>query len=131
MLKFLPLQHKARKALLHPHLLEQKVPEPALLAADRNEIDALCRRFDEELGPATRSLIFSGLINESAYTANMFSKGKSPLTRFFYRWTFPLVKPVIKKANGVNPENLKKAPAGAFPVSAPSTWGSRDRLIGL
>ncbi len=94
--------------------VEQQVPDRALYPADettRLDIQAYSAKLDEELGPATRSLIFSGLIKETAYTANMFSSGKSPMTRLFYRWTFPLVKPIIAKANGVNPENLRHARA--------------------
>lgn len=92
--------------------INQEVPSPPLLPEEpalRQEVLSYCKTLDESLGPATRSLIFSGLVDAPGYTADMFSRGKPGLTRFIYRRMIPLVLPIIRKANGVNAENLLKA----------------------
>jgi len=92
--------------------IEQHQPEPALFPSDetqKEEVLTWCGRLDAELGPAVRSLVFASMINHTGYLISVFGKQKSALKLFFYRLLFPLLKPVIAKANGVNPENLKRA----------------------
>ncbi|MBL6692221.1 MAG: glutathione S-transferase family protein [Pseudomonadales bacterium] len=92
--------------------IEQHQPEPALFPANDSERQAAltwCQRLDTELGPAVRSLVFASMINHTSYLVSVFGKQKSAIKLFFYRLMFPLLKPVIAKANGVNPENLKRA----------------------
>ena len=92
--------------------IENKIPDNPLMPSDekaRDQVSQWCERLDRELGPAVRSLVFASMINHSGYIVSVFGKKKSAVKLFFYRLTFPLLKPVIAKANGVNPENLKKA----------------------
>ncbi len=92
--------------------IDNKVPDNPLFPSDeeaRNQVTRWCERLDRELGPAVRSLVFASMIDHPGYIVSVFGKNKSTMKLFFYRLTFPMLKPVIAKANGVNPENLKKA----------------------
>ena len=92
--------------------LEQAHPDPALYpsdAAQRNAALALQRRFDDVVGPAVRTVLFSALVREGSYLTRMFAGSKGILKRGAYRATFPLVRPLIAKGNGVaDPENVKR-----------------------
>ncbi len=71
---------------------------------------ALQEKFDRELGPAVRTVVFAQLINHVGYLARMFARHKSALALFTYLATLPLVKPLIAKGNGADdPENVKRA----------------------
>lgn len=67
------------------------------------------RHFDEAVGPAVRTAIFSMLIDELDYLCAIFTRGRPALKRAIYRATAPLMKPLIAKANGVDPENVRRA----------------------
>ena len=91
---------------------ESKVPAKPLFPADpvqRQQVVDWCQRLDMELGPAVRTIAWAGMIDHNKYATSVFGKGKPALTMFFYRLAFPLVKPLIAKANGVNPENIAKS----------------------
>jgi len=91
--------------------LEQDYPQPPLYPADPDQRRAaltLQTQFDEGLGPAVRTLVFSVLVNEGGYLCRMFAGGKNLPTRLGYRVTFPLARPLIAKGNGVTPENLPR-----------------------
>ncbi|MFT4570580.1 MAG: glutathione S-transferase [Hyphomicrobiaceae bacterium] len=92
--------------------LERDHPTPALYPSDpaeRAEALAVQERFDNEVGPATRTVIFSELINEDAYLASMFGGSVSALKRSLYRASLPLAKPMIAKGNGTaDPENVRR-----------------------
>jgi glutathione S-transferase len=84
--------------------IESLYPEPPLYPAD----PALRRRaleiqawFDEEVGPRARRALFSRLLGEPGYVCRMFSSDKSAPVRAFYRASFPLVKPAMKKSMGI------------------------------
>ena len=73
----------------------------------RVQITAWCRRLDDELGPAVRTIAWSAMIDHAAYAIRVFGRGKSKITLFFYSLIFPFLKSVIGKANGVNPKNIE------------------------
>ncbi|MEM7100538.1 MAG: glutathione S-transferase N-terminal domain-containing protein [Pseudomonadota bacterium] len=91
--------------------LEQIAPSPALYpqqAENRETAIALQHEFDQHLGPAVRTVIFSALIEEPNYLVNMFGRSKSALKRALYRATFPLARGMIAKGNGVDdPGNVQ------------------------
>ena len=81
--------------------LEADYPEPALLPADpssRREALDLQERFDREVGPATRTALFSVLMNESAYVAKMFGSPQPAARRLVYRLIFPLARGKVQAA---------------------------------
>ncbi|MEM1244860.1 MAG: glutathione S-transferase family protein [Acidobacteriota bacterium] len=85
--------------------LEADYPEPSLLptdAAQRREALELQKRFDDEVGPATRTALFSVLMNESAYVAKMFGSPQPAARRFLYRMIFPLARGKVRAAYQTN-----------------------------
>lgn len=90
--------------------LETHYPEPALYPSSskqRAQAQAWQARFDNEVGPATRAILFNVLLNEPDYMCATFSEGKPLFKRIGFRAMFPAAKPMIAKANGVNPANIK------------------------
>ena len=61
----------------------------------RVQITAWCRRLDDELGPAVRTIAWSAMIDHAAYAIRVFGRGKSKITLFFYSLIFPFLKSVI------------------------------------
>ncbi len=92
--------------------LEEEIPEPALYPADENDRQRaleLQNWLDSDVGPANRTVLFSAMVDEGGYMTSMFARSKPALARFAYRITFPLAKGLIKKGNGVNPENISRS----------------------
>lgn len=92
--------------------IESKVPEHPLFPNSedqRQQINDWCQRLDKELGPAVRTIVFASMIDHTDYLVNLFGRGKSSIKRLLYRLMLPLLKPVIAKGNGVNPENLERS----------------------
>jgi glutathione S-transferase len=92
--------------------LESQYPEPALLPADQAlQVQALGlqARFDADVGPATRTLLFEVLLNEPDYMCDTFSASKPWLKRLAFRATFPAAKGFIRKGNGVFPDNIARS----------------------
>jgi glutathione S-transferase len=84
--------------------LERRFPARPLLPADpalRQRALAIQRHFDEEVGPAARTAIFSVLLDEPDYLCRIFARGKPALVRSGYRASLPLVRPLVARANGV------------------------------
>jgi glutathione S-transferase len=84
--------------------LEARYPDPPLLPddpADRQRALEIQAHFDDVVGPAVRCALFSKLLDEPDYLCGMFAAGKPRLTRSLYRASFPLARPLMKKANGV------------------------------
>jgi glutathione S-transferase len=71
------------------------------------------RRFDDEVGPAVRTALFSVLIQEPGYLCAMFTRTQPALKRALYRAMLPLVRTLIAKGNGVNPANVERSLARA------------------
>lgn len=92
--------------------LERDHPAPALYPQDpaqREEALAVQAHFDEVVGPATRTVIFSKLVDEEDYLCAMFARAAPPLKRRLYRLTLPIAKPMIAKGNGtVDPANVRR-----------------------
>ena len=90
--------------------LERRHPEPALYpasAVDREAALALQHEFDEVVGPAVRTALFSALVDEGTYLCRMFSGSKALPKRVAYRALFPLARRMIAKGNGVtDPANV-------------------------
>lgn len=93
--------------------LEHDHPDPPLYPADadaRREALSLQARFDDELGPATRTALFTALVNEGDYLCAMFARAASAPKRALYRATFPIARGMIAKGNGVaDPDNVARA----------------------
>lgn len=89
--------------------LESEIADNPLYPSDpelKTKVLSKQSELDAELGPATRTVLFSAMIGEGGYLTSMFSTGKPLPVRWFYRATFPLAKGLIAKGNGVNPENI-------------------------
>jgi glutathione S-transferase len=92
--------------------LEREFPERSLYPADpalRERALGVQQRFDDEVGPAVRTAVFSVLIHELDYLRDVFTKGQPALKRTVYRALLPLVKPLIAQANAVTRENVPRA----------------------
>ena len=91
--------------------LERSHPQPALYPADvaqRTEALELQQRFDAEVGPAVRTVLFAQLLSDLGYMASMFGRDRGALQRFGYRAMLPLVKGIIARGNGVDdPANVE------------------------
>jgi glutathione S-transferase len=84
--------------------LERRFPERALYPADpalRRRALEIEESFDREVGPAVRTLLYSVLLREPGYLCGIFSEGKPAPLRALYRGFFPVLSPVIARANGV------------------------------
>ena len=87
--------------------LEALQPSPALYPEDpalKQAAIAFEKRFDDEVGPATRTVMFEALAEEGGYLTRMFGANKSLAKRLGYRAIFPVAKGMIKKGNGITPE---------------------------
>ncbi len=94
--------------------LEQSQPQPPLLPedpAERARALEIQRRFDEEVGPAVRTMVFSILIDEPDYLCSLFTRGQPRWKQIGYRALLPLVRGLIAKGNGVDPANVARAEA--------------------
>jgi glutathione S-transferase len=92
--------------------LERGFPARPLYPADavaRERALEIQRRFDDEVGPAVRTAVFSVLIHEPGYLSAMFARTQPLLKRVFFRASLPLVKPLIAKGNGVNAANVERS----------------------
>ncbi|HYC00885.1 MAG TPA: glutathione S-transferase family protein [Candidatus Limnocylindrales bacterium] len=92
--------------------LERRFPERPLYPADaaaRAEALALERRFDEELGPASRRMVYDGMLSTPQYIATMFSQGRPALQRALYLGAMPLIKELMRSGNGVTAESVAQA----------------------
>lgn len=116
--------------------LEGLKPEPGLYpseGSDRDHALALQTEMDQSLGPAVRTVIFSGLIAEPDYLVNMFGRSKSPIKRKLYRATFPIAKPLIAQGNGVdNQANIDRCfnEVRAWLDRLDTERAGRDYLVG-
>jgi glutathione S-transferase len=92
--------------------LERAFPQRALYPEDpagRERALAIQRRFDAEVGPATRTAVFSVLIHEPDHLCATFARRQPVRRRMLYRALLPLARPMIAKGNGVNPAGVEQA----------------------
>lgn len=84
--------------------LEARQPEPPLFPSDPDQrarvVDRM-RHFDDRVGPQVRCALFSVMLDEADYLCGTFAGQKPWVVRTLYRATFPLVKGVIARGNGV------------------------------
>ena len=99
--------------------LEKLYPTPALYPADageRRRAMEIQKRFDDDLMPRIRRAILMTVIDDGFYVAKVFGAG------FFFGLTFPLIKGLVKKGNGITgPESVadgEKAAQEAFDWTA-------------
>jgi len=93
--------------------LERRFPERPLVPGDPKLAErarALGAHFDDEVGPAVRTAVFSVLIREPDQLCRTFSQGKPAWSSALYRALFPLTRPIIGRANGVtDAANIERA----------------------
>jgi glutathione S-transferase len=94
--------------------LERAFPERPLYPADpaaRERALEVQRRFDAEVGPAVRTVVFAEMLHELDYLCAVFTRGQPAWKRSAYRALAPLVTPLIRKGNAVTAENVPRARA--------------------
>lgn len=92
--------------------LEQTSPEPALYPADKDSRKAALAvqtRFDAEIGPATRTAVFSVFLEELGCLCTTFARDKPLWKRLAYRAVLPLARPMIRAGNNVWPESIERS----------------------
>jgi glutathione S-transferase len=93
--------------------LEERFPARPLLPADpalRRRALEIQERFDREVGPAARTVLFSVLIDEPDYLCRVFAGHRASAVQALYRATLSLVKGRIAKANGTtDPAGVARA----------------------
>lgn len=92
--------------------LEALKPAPPLYPADaalRAQALAIEKRFDDDIGPATRSIVFGVLVDELDYMVRLFGHGEKWLKRFIYRRAVPRAVPMVRRLNGVNSANIARS----------------------
>jgi glutathione S-transferase len=89
-------------------LLEHRFPLRPLYPWEPKQLEqalAIQARFDQEVGPATRTLAFAAIIDHPAYVARLFGHGEGAVKLALYRASLPMLRPLIAKANGVADPN--------------------------
>jgi len=93
--------------------LETLHPEPALYPADPGERARaleIQREFDEGVGAAVRTAVFSVMIVEPDFLCRMFSQHRGAVGRRLYRATFPFAKRLMARAHETDqPERVERA----------------------
>ena len=85
--------------------LEGQHPEPRLMPDDpvqREQVQAIQRRFDEDITPRIRCAVLDALLANRRYFARIFAEAESPLSRGFYACIVPLAAPLVRKGNGIS-----------------------------
>lgn len=93
--------------------LERQYPDPPLYPDDEVQLKRaldIQSHYDEQVGPAVRTVIFAYLVQHPGYLCRSFSHSKAWPKRMAYRLLYPLAKPLIAKANKVvDPADIKEA----------------------
>jgi glutathione S-transferase len=92
--------------------LEREFPAHPLLPVDpalRERALGVQRQFDDEVGTAVCTVLFSVLLRELGYLRDVFAAGQPALKRGMYRALLPLVKPLIAQANDVSSVSVPRA----------------------
>jgi glutathione S-transferase len=85
--------------------LEQQHPEPRLMPDDpaqREQVLAIQRRFDEDITPRIRRAVLDALLRRPRYFAAVFGEAESPLKQRLYSLIVPLAAPLVRKGNGIS-----------------------------
>jgi glutathione S-transferase len=72
-------------------------------SAGRAEVDALCRRFDDQLGPAGRRLIYVHVLEQRKLALSFNNAGVPAWEDRMLRLTWPLAAEGIRRALGIRP----------------------------
>jgi len=92
--------------------LERAFPARPLYPEDpaqRQQALSIQQRFDDEVGPAVRTAGFSVMLGEADFVCATFTRTQPSWKRALYRAAFPLIRPLMASANGVNPANVERA----------------------
>jgi glutathione S-transferase len=93
--------------------LDRRFPERPLHPEDpklRERALVIQKRFDDEVGVAARTVVFSVLLQEPDYLCQVFAGHRALPVRGVYRGLFPLTRPLMARANGVTgTENVERA----------------------
>jgi glutathione S-transferase len=85
--------------------LEGQHPEPRLMPDDpaqREQVLALQRRFDEDITPRIRRAVLDALLRRPRYFAAVFGEAETPLKQRLYSLIVPLAAPLVRKGNGIS-----------------------------
>lgn len=85
-------------------LLEGQHPEPRLMPDDpaqREQVQAIQRRFDEDITPRIRRAVLDALLRRPRYFAAVFGEAESALKQRLYALIVPLAAPLVRKGNGI------------------------------
>lgn len=99
--------------------LERVFPEPPLYPADaalREQALAWQVRLDDQLGPASRSVVWGVLIDTPRYTASLFGQHLNPVVQLGYSLVLRLARQQIVQVNSVRPADIASARALLAPA---------------
>lgn len=82
--------------------VDQRAPENSLSTADP-EVDALCRRFDEKLGPHGRRLMYVYVLRDKQFVLSFNNAGVPRWEDTLLRAGWPLVLPFAKRRLDIRP----------------------------
>jgi glutathione S-transferase len=105
---------------------ERTAPEQRLYPAQpsaRREVDELCRRLDERLGPSGRRLMYVHMLAQRKLTLRFNNQGVPPWEDRLMRWGWPLATRFLGRALGIRPGVEREDEAAA--------WGELDHVAGL
>lgn len=94
--------------------LERAFPERPLYPADpaaRTRALDVQRRFDDEVGPAVRTVVFAAWLEDLDYLCAVLARTHPEAERAAYRAKLPKLAPLIAQVNGVEPESVARASA--------------------
>jgi len=72
-------------------------------SAARADVDALCRRFDDQLGPAGRRLIYVHVLEQRKLALSFNNTGVPAWENRMLRLTWPLAAEGVRRALGIQP----------------------------
>ena len=82
---------------------ERLPPDTRLFGGDRGEIEALCERFDEVLGPADRRLMYVHILPERKLLLSFNNAGVPRWEDRLLRIGFPALSPLVGRVLGIRP----------------------------
>ena len=84
--------------------VDARTPPPLrLFPAERDEVDALCRRFDEKLGPHGRRLMYIHVLKDKQFVLSFNNAGVPRWEDNFMRAAWPLVLRFAKRRLDIRP----------------------------
>lgn len=116
--------------------LEQRFPERPLYPAEpepRRRALGIQDWMDREVGPATRTALFSVMLDEPAFLCALFARRRGPLARAAYRALLSGVRGQIARAHETDrPERVERAfkVAGAALDRVAREVGASGQLVG-